>query len=405
MKNMTESNEKLIEELLTRGVENIYPSADFLRKKLESGEKLTIYLGADPSTPSLHIGHAIPLRKLALFQKLGHRVIFLLGDFTATIGDPDKLSVRVPLTREQVAGNARLYKSQAAKFLDFDGANPARIQQNSEWLDKLSFRDVIGLAQHMTVQQMLERDMFQKRLREERPIYLHEFLYPLMQGYDSVHMKVDGELGGNDQTFNMLAGRTLAKQIAGMDKFVLATKLLADADGVKMGKTTGNMISLSDSPEDMFGKVMSWTDGMIVPGFELCSDLSLEEIVFIKNDIESGANPRDHKLRLAYELVKLYHSPEGAEAGKAHFEKVIQKKEIPDDVKLFETPPVNIVELIVAVGFAKSKSEARRLVEEGGVAFTAGESFQKVDDPLTIMKENGVIRAGKYRFVKIQIFS
>ena len=399
-----ETKQQLIEELLSRGVEKVYPSTDFLRKKLESGEKLVVYLGADPSTPSLHIGHAIPLRKLALFQKLGHKVIFLLGDFTATIGDPDKLSVRVPLTREQVEENAKLYKSQAAKFIDFEGENPAELKQNSVWLDKLSFRDVISLAQHMTVQQMLERDMFQKRLNEERPIYLHEFLYPLMQGYDSVAMRVDGELGGNDQTFNMLAGRTLAKQLAGAEKFVLSTKLLADAEGVKMGKTTGNMISLTDTPEDMFGKVMSWTDGMIVPGFELCSDLPLEEIEGIKSELGNGTNPRDLKLRLAYELVKLYDSEAGAEKGRAHFVIAIQKKEIPDEIPEVEAGVGELlVEIVLRAKLAKSKSDYRRLLDEGAVSVRDGDKELPLSDPQFVVDRPLVVKIGKRRFLSIKI--
>ncbi len=405
MDSMTETNRKSIEELVTRGVENIYPSADFLRKKLESGERLTIYHGVDPTGPTLHLGHMIPIRKLALFQKLGHKVIFMLGDFTATIGDPDKISVRKPLTREDVLENARLYKEQASKFISFEGENAADFRSNSEWLDKLTFRDVVGLAQHMTVQQMLERDMFQKRLEEGRPIYLHEFLYPLMQGYDSVALKVDGELGGNDQTFNMLAGRTIAKQLTGTDKFVLAATLLVDPDGAKMGKTTGNMIALTDSPEDMFGKVMSWTDGMIIPGFELCTDLSVEEIEAIKKEIEGGAHPRDIKMRLAYELVKLYHSEAGADSGKAYFETTIQKKEIPDEMPSVAAAGDTVVDALIAAGFAKSKSEARRLIEEGGVSLyaTRESGAERVIDPMFVVLEGVMLKVGKHRFARVSV--
>ena len=219
-----------MEELLTRGVSNIYPSEEFLKKRLENGEKLTVYLGIDPTTPTLHIGHLIPLKKLAQFQALGHRIILLIGDFTATIGDPtDKTSVRTPLTREKVLENARLYKKQAARIIKFGGDNPASLKYNSRWLAKLSFAEALSLASKMTFAQIVKRDMFQKRIEENKDLFLHEFLYPLMQGYDSVVMDVDGEIGGNDQTFNMLVGRDLLKKINGKEKFVLSTKLLEDA--------------------------------------------------------------------------------------------------------------------------------------------------------------------------------
>jgi tyrosyl-tRNA synthetase len=293
-----------IKELLERGVENIYPKKEFLESRLKSGEQLTLYTGYDPTAPTLHIGHGITMLKLRQFQDLGHKIIMLIGDFTGMIGDPtDKTSARQKLTRKQVLENCKNYKKQAAAVLNFSGKNPVQVKFNSKWLAKMSFADVVELSSHFTVQRMMERDMFENRIKEEKPIYLHEFLYPLMQGYDSVAMDVDGEIGGNDQTFNMLAGRTLMKDLKNKEKFVLTTKLLVDSSGKKMGKTEGNMVAFSDKPEDMFGKVMSWTDGMIANGFELCSTMPMDAVEKFKAETQ---NPRDQKLKLAYEIVKTF---------------------------------------------------------------------------------------------------
>ena len=269
------TDEKLIDEVLSRGVEQVFPDKEMLKKKLMSGERIRLYCGYDPSAPALHIGNAATISKLSQFQKLGHEVIFLVGDFTGMIGDPtDKGATRKKLTRVEVLENAKDYQEQAGGYLKFDGENPARVMYNSEWSDKLTYRELIELSSNFTVQQMLARDMFQKRLADEKPIYLHEFLYPLAQGYDSVAMDVDLEVGGNDQMFNMLCGRTLQKNINNKEKFVLTLKLLADETGKKMGKTEGNAVFLNQTPEDMYGAVMSWTDGTIVPGFEMVTDVS-----------------------------------------------------------------------------------------------------------------------------------
>ncbi|NQV90203.1 tyrosine--tRNA ligase, partial [Candidatus Uhrbacteria bacterium] len=290
-----------IEQLLTRGVENVYPSREFLEARLKEGKQLSLYLGIDPTGPDLHIGHSIQLRKLKQFQDLGHRIILLIGDFTGMIGDPtDKSSARVRLTRDQVLKNAERYKEQAGRILDFDGENPVEVKYNSEWLGKMSFADVVELASNFTVQQMLERDMFDNRMKEGKPIYMHEFMYPLMQGQDSVSMDVDGEVGGNDQTFNMLAGRTLMKAVSGKEKFVVTDKLLADPTGKKMGKSEGNMITLADSSDEMFGKIMSWTDGMIVTGFEILTE---EDFEAVQKELDEGTNPRELKARLARAIV------------------------------------------------------------------------------------------------------
>lgn len=389
---------ELIEQVLDRAVEHVYPTRAFLEEKLQSGERLSLYVGYDPTGPTLHIGHAITLMKLRDFQLLGHKIIMLIGDFTAMIGDPtDKSAARVKLTREQVLENCAAYKEQAARILDFSGENAAELKFNSEWLGKLNFEDVLELASNFTVQQMLERDMFEKRMSEEKPIYLHEFLYPLMQGYDCVAMDVDGEAGGNDQTFNMLAGRTLMKQLKQKEKFVVATKLLVDSSGKKMGKTEGNMIALSDTPEDMFGKVMRWTDEMIIPGFEICTRISMNEITDIQAAMTRGENPRDYKLRLAFELTKQFCGEDAANRAQDHFATVIQSKEQPQDMRTLEPSAYDIVTVLVEAGFASSNSDARRAIDGGGVKINdkVVTSYEEVVD------SDAVVQKGKRFFVRV----
>jgi len=390
-------------ELLTRGIASIYPSKEFVESKINKGEKLTIYLGIDPTGPTLHLGHAIPIKKLRDFQKAGHKIILLMGDFTAMIGDPtDKTATRKQLTHKEVLVNLKKYKKQASKLISFTGKNPAQFKFNSKWLGKMNFEQVLSLASNITVQQMLERDMFDKRMKEGKPIYLHEFMYPLMQGYDSVAMNVDGEIGGNDQTFNMLCGRDLMKTMKGKEKFVMTVKLLEDNSGKKMGKTEGNMIALSDSPVDMFGKVMSWTDGMIVPGFELCTDVSTEDIEKIAKDISSETvNPRDLKIRLAGEVVTLFFDKKTATEAQSNWESTFSKKEIPTDTEeIIVKNGTLLVDALLDKKIISSKSDFRRLVDEK--AITNLETNEKV---LSHTEEaiGGVYRIGKKRFCKIKI--
>jgi tyrosyl-tRNA synthetase len=334
--------------------------------------------------------------KLRQLQDLGHKVIMLIGDFTGMIGDPtDKSAARQKLTREQVLENCKEYKKQAERILNFGGENSVEVKFNSEWLKKMSFEEVIELSSHFTVQRMLERDMFEKRMKEEKPIYLHEFLYPLMQGYDSVAMDVDGEVGGNDQTFNMLAGRTLMKEMKHKEKFVIATKLLADETGKKMSKTEGNMIALSDTPEDMFGKVMRWSDAMIWPGFDLCTRVGTGEIEKMKAD--KSANPRDLKLRLAYEITKVFLGEDAAEKGKANFASVIQSKEKPTEIPELKPSAYDIISILVESKIAKSKSDARKLVEQGGVKIN-DEKVLAID---AAVKAGDVVQKGSRFFVKV----
>ncbi len=396
MKTITDKTK--IEEILTRGVEAVYPSGKFLRDSLLSGKRLTLYTGYDPTAPSLHIGHGITLLKLRQFQELGHKVVMLVGDFTGMIGDPtDKTAARKRLTREEVLDNAKGYKKQAGAILDFSGENAVEIRYNSKWLAKMSFEDVVELAAHFTVQRMLERDMFQERIRQEKPIYVHEFMYPLMQGYDSVAMDVDGEVGGNDQTFNMLVGRELMKAMLGKEKFVLTTRLLVDTSGKKMSKSEGNVVALTDSPEEMFGKVMSWPDGMIESGFELCTRVPVDEIASMVKQMKGGANPRDFKLRLAFELTSVFLGRAAAERGRNHFESVIQKKQKPTDIAEIKPSALDIISVLVESGLCKSKSDARRNIDGGGVRVN-DEKISSYDSKLS---PGDVIQKGKRHFVRV----
>ncbi len=397
------TNEADIDLFLSRGLENVFPGKDMLKKALMSGKRLSFYLGIDPTGPTLHMGHAIPMAKLAELQALGHDIILLMGDFTAMIGDPtDKSATRKRLTRAEVLKNLASYKKQAQTFLSFSGKNPARIEFNSTWLGKMSFSDVVDLASHTTVQQMLERDMFEKRLEEKKPIYLHEFLYPLMQGYDSVALDVDGEIGGNDQTFNMLSGRDLLKVFKNKEKFVIATRLLVDPTGKKMGKSEGNMITMADSARDMFGKVMSWPDSMIISGFELCTRVPLDQIEKEKESIASGANPRDAKIHLASAVVEIYHGIKEANKAREDFFTIFSKKSIPEDAKTVTVDKnTSLCEILKEQGLVASNTEYRRLVAGGSIKnIKTGDAIEHIE---TVVTEDIDIRVGKTRFLRIKV--
>lgn len=391
-----------INEVLERGVENIYPSREVVEKILLSGKKLRIYNGIDP-TGKLHIGHGVVLRKLRQLQDLGHEVIVLIGDFTARIGDPtDKLATRKKLTKKQVEENAKSYKKLIGKILDLKKSN-VRFLHNEKWTNKLKSEDILELASYFTVSRLFERDMFQNRLKEGKEIYLHEFLYPIFQAYDSVIMDVDMEIGGNDQTFNMLAGRTLMRKMKSKEKFVLTTKLLVDPTGKKMGKTEGNMVNLDEPAENMYGLVMSWPDELIAVGFELCTDISTERISRMEDDIKNNkVNPRDLKMELAREIVKIYHGEKEAEKAEEFFVKTVQKKEIPDSITNYELriKNINIVDLLVEVKLASSKSEARRLIEQGGVKVD-GEVIKDINMEVEITAGGVLIQKGKRGFARV----
>lgn len=392
---------ELIDILLHKGVADILPNKGFLEKELLSGKILTVYAGFDPTAPTLHIGHTIQLRKLRHFQDLGHKIIFLVGDFTARIGDPtDKTSARRQLTEKEIKMNLKQYKKQASKFIRFSGKHAAQIKFNNDWLGKMKFADVLALASNMTVDQMLKRDMFARRMEEEKPIYIHEFMYPLMQGYDSVAMNVDGEIGGNDQLFNMLAGRTLLKQLKHKEKFVITTKLLEDNSGKKMGKSEGNMVSLIDTPEDMYGKIMSWTDGLIVPGFELCTDYTPDQVLFIKNELDKGINPRDIKMRLAFEIVKSCTDEKSAVRAEEAFVKTFQKKESHESIHEISSQGRTLETIFIEESLAVSKAELRRLAESNAITNFETKKVLTVEEikkPATA----GVYKIGKSRIIRI----
>ena len=396
-------DKEIIERILTKGVEQILPSKDALKEKLLSGKRLTIYQGFDPTAPTLHIGHTVGMRKLEDFRKLGHKVIFLIGDFTARIGDPSdkkdaRASARKVLTKEQIAHNLKNYVEQASHIIDIDNKeNPVEIKYNSEWLDKLTFAEIIGLASEFTVQQMLKRSMFQERLKEDRPIYLNEFLYPLMQGYDSVMMEVDVEVGGNDQLFNMLAGRDMVFNHLNKEKIVIAGKLLEATGGEKMGKSEGNMVRLDDSAKDIYGKIMSFEDEKILIGFEILTNATLPELDEYKKRLESGENPMILKKELAYRITKEIKSKEEAENAQKVFESVFQKKdvegEIPTTFVKENKLPLN--NLLVEIGFAKSKSDARRLVDQGAVKINE-EKKTTYNEEINITNTPQTIKVGKH---------
>ena len=404
------TDKKEIERVLSRGVEQVLDGKENLKKFLMSGKQIKLYCGYDPTAPSLHIGHAISIKKLSEFQKLGHKVIFLIGDFTCLIGDPtDKSATRPKLTREEILDNCKSYQKQASAFLDFEGVNPAEIRYNSEWSDKMNFRNLIELSSNFTVQQMLQRDMFQKRLEEEKPIYLHEFLYPLAQGYDSVEMDVDLEIGGNDQLFNMMRGRDLQRTINDREKFVMTLKILADDNGKKMGKSEGNAVFLNQSPENIYGAVMSWPDGFIVNTFELITDISMVEIEKMREDMKNEkVNPRDLKMKLAREITRIFHGEEASQKAQENFVSTVSNKEIPENVEEYivqwekaTKSNQNVVNSIVLAGLAESKSDAKRKIEQNGVSIEG----VNVNENLILSKEydGKILKVGKRGFRKLII--
>jgi len=378
-----------IEEVLTRGVQQVLPDkkglADLMAKR-----KIKLYQGFDPSAPSLHLGNFVGLMKLRQFQKLGHEVIFLVGDFTGMIGDPtDKLATRKKLTREQVLENAKAWKSQAEKVIDFEGENPAKILFNSEWLDKVNFKDLIEITSNVTYQQLIERDMFQERIKKNEPIFMHELLYPIAQGYDSVVMDVDLEIGGNDQLFNMMMGRTLIKAIKGKEKFVLTTKLLVDADGKKVGKTTGNALFLDSKPEEFYAGIMSFPDSVIGLAFELLTEVPLEGLTEkIKKD------PMAEKKHLAYEVVKLLWGQKEAEDAAQVFKQTFQERSPEFNIKV--NAGESLAKTIIPFTSRQSASAAKELIKQGAVDING----QKVTDGSVTIKPGDEIKVGGRTFLK-----
>jgi tyrosyl-tRNA synthetase len=394
---------------LRKGTVEIIREADLkskLEKSAKTGKPLRIKLGADPTAPDIHLGHTVVIRKLRAFQELGHTVIFLIGDFTGLIGDPSgKSATRPQLTREEINANAETYKEQIFKLLD---PEKTEIRFNSEWMDKLGSDGFIRLASHVTVKQILERDDFAKRLKEEKPVALHELLYPLTQAYDSVALEADVELGGTDQKFNLLLGRNLQREYEQESQVAMITPLLEGTDGVqKMSKSLGNYIGINEPPQEIFGKVMSISDEMMWRYFELCTDLTPAEIESKKSTAQQNSlNPRDLKVELAKRIVSDFYSPSDATEAEEEFVRRFRNKEIPDQVEERHVPSNQVQgwdlsQLLVTVGLAESKGEARRLIQQGGV-YLDGER-QTVASPTTSWKPgmNVLLKVGKRRFVRV----
>lgn len=362
-----------IQELTTRAIEQIYPSPAALTEELSSGRRLRAYMGIDPTAPDMHVGHESQLLKLKRLQQLGHEVILLIGDFTGMIGDPtDKSAARVKLTREEVLENAEGYKQQASKIISFDDPeNPATLVYNSDWLGQLNFQDVLELASEFTVQQMLERRSFTKRIEDGQPVGLHEFLYPLMQGYDSVALDVDIEVGGSDQIFNMLKGTELLKRHTGKQKYVIAGQLLVDPSGRKIGKTEGNMITLNDAPADMYHKIMLWGDEITPHALELCTEMPMKDIRDIEAQIKSGEmSGLAGKALLARTVITDLHGASAVSGAEQQYRDLTSSGEVRDtdalSVSVVELGQ-HIVKILTASGLATSKSQARRLLEGNAV--------------------------------------
>jgi len=385
---------------LNRGTVEVQVKPD-LEKKLLSGKKLNIKFGIDPTGSDLHLGHMVVVRKLREFQELGHNIQLLFGNFTGQIGDPTgKNQTRTMRTQEELEKNAKHYLNQVKIFLDVD---KLEVRWNAEWLSPLTFADIIKLASNFTVAQMLERDMFQERMKANAPISMHEFFYPLMQGYDSVALKSDVELGATEQTFNLLAGRVLQKAYGQKPQDIMTVPILVGTDGkMKMGKTTGNYIGVNESGNEMYGKVMSIPDDVIITYFELATSASDEKIAEIKKALDSGENPRNLKMQLASQIVTEYHSAEAANTAEEYFTKTVSNKEIPDDIELktFTQDSINILELLASTGMVASKGEARRLVTQGGVKIN-GEKIDSIEHEINLTSES-TIQAGKRKFLKVK---
>jgi tyrosyl-tRNA synthetase len=384
------------EELLTRSVAKVIPT-DVAKEKLKGKETLRVYWGIDPTSTNIHLGHTIPMRKLKAFADAGHHAIFLIGSFTAMLGDPsDKESMRQPLTRKEVEDNMKTYKKQAEKVIDF---SKVEIVYNHEWLEKLTYADIMKHTACGTVPQLLQRDAFEKRLKAGKDLGVHEFLYPFMVGYDSVYLDVDCEIGGTDQEFNMLMGRTMQKRFSKRDKFVLTTPLIPGTDGRLMSKTYDNCVWLTDPPNEMYGKLMSINDDLITLYMECCTDSSMEEINEAENAMKKGDNPRDHKARLARDIVTMYYSENDAKKAEEEFETVFQKGGMPDDINEINVKKGSaVIDVLVENALASSKGDARRLIEQGGVKCN-----DTVIDSVDAEVTEGVLRVGKRKFLKVSL--
>jgi tyrosyl-tRNA synthetase len=386
-----------IDELLTRGVGEIIIKSS-LESKLKSEKKLRVKLGIDPTGPEIHLGHAVPLRKLKAFQEMGHTAVFIVGDFTARIGDPsEKEKTRKPLTLEEVKKNAEGYFAQAFKIIDKD---KTEVHMQSEWYEKMDLQKLFEIVSQVSVAQLMEHETFKKRIADNAPFSLLEMMYPILQGYDSVMVKADVEIGASEQKFNLLMGRQIQKLYGQPEQDVLTLNYLIGLDGKeKMSKSLGNYIAISDGPQDMYGKVMSIPDNLIMQYFKLCTDLTDETLKVVEQ--ESKSNPRDTKAKLAKLIVEMYHSESTAEKAAVEFDRVFKNREKPKDLpaKKIEISECRIDDLLMKCELATSKSEAKRLIEQGGVEIE-GEKITDFNKVIQVQDEM-IVQVGKRRFVKI----
>lgn len=396
---MINTDIKKIEQILSRGVEEVI-GRESLEKDLMSGKKLRIKLGIDPTSPNIHLGRSIPLLKIRDFQELGHKVILIVGDFTGVIGDTsDKNAERPMLTHKEINENLKTYKKQLAKIIDI---KKAEIYFNSKWLKKLNFSQIGEIASIFSVNQFISRDLIARRLKEGTRVSLHETLYPLMQGFDSVAVKSDVELGGTDQKFNLLAGRSIQKHFKQKEQSIITGPLIEGLDGRKMSSSWGNTINFMDSPEEMYGKIMSMHDDFVIKYFELLTRVSYEAIEEYKKIMPK--NPKKVKMALAETIVAMYHGQDGAEEAEETWKKTFELGEIPDNVKQvrvqFKKP---LADILIEEGLVSSKTEFRRLVESGAIKIHLKQEERKIVDPNSLVEESGSIKIGKKRFIKIEV--
>lgn len=391
--NMEKDNK--IKDLLSRGVEEVIDYKD-LEAKLKSGKKLRVKLGIDPTSPNIHLGRSIPLLKLRDFQELGHQIIFIIGDFTGTIGDTsDKTSERPMLSEETIKANITNYIEQAGKVIDI---KKCEIHYNSEWLGKLDYREICRQADIFSINEFISRDNIRRRLDEGLRVSLREVLYPMMQGYDSVMLKADVEIGGTDQRFNLLAGRSMQKSYNQVPQNIITNPLIEGLDGRKMSSSWGNTVNLFDSPADMFGKLMSLQDEFIIKYFTLLTRVSSDKIKEYQRALEGGANPRDYKILLAKEIVSFYHSAQDAKEQEDNFINVFSKKGMPSEIEELKPQAYDLVSILMEAKFSSSKTDARRVIEQGGVKIDQ----EVVRDPSFSVAPGSVIQKGKIKFLKIK---
>ncbi len=383
-----------VDELLTRGVDSLFDRAR-LEEKLLNGKKLRIKFGIDPTSPYIHIGRTVPILKLKKFQELGHQIVLIIGDFTGLIGDTsDKNAERQMLSKETVEKNLKTYAQQFGKLVDL---SKVEIHHNSEWLGKLTYWEICDQADKFSVNDFISRTNIRTRLESDGRVSLREVLYPMMQGYDSLMVKADVEVGGSDQWFNLLAGRTMQKSYGHESQDVLTTRLMIGLDGRKMSSSYGNTVNILDSPEEMYGKIMSMKDDYIIDYFVHCTEVPMDRIENYKTALDDGVNPRDIKMELAFELAKMYHGETGAKKGRDYFDNTIRNKETPKKIQEVKIKKGNLAEILIFIGFSQSKSESHRLIREGGVKVN-----EKIIDNPDLQPESGaIIQKGKRQFARI----